>query len=527
MRHLPIVAGSLAAQLQEMTMTNAFQSFPAGPRALRQLLLGAAAALTLSGSLGATSILSPAYAQSAAQLQTQRATAPVAIPGVVPSFADVIDRVKGAVVSVRVRLGEAAEDSESTGMPGLQPGDPLERFFRRFGEGGAPGMRRGGPARQSMAQGSGFIISGDGYVVTNNHVVKNAQEVVLGLDDGRNLHAKVVGTDEKTDLALLKIIEAGQFPFTEWTDGSPRVGDWVLAVGNPFGLGGTVTAGIISARGRDIGAGPYDDFLQIDAPVNRGNSGGPTFDVYGRVVGVNTAIYSPSGGSVGIGFAIPASVARDVIGSLREHGRVERGFIGVQIQAITPELADSLHLKTSKGALVADAQPNTPAAKAGLRSGDVIVAVNGEPIEAARELSRKIAALGPEKKAQISYLRGGREANVEITLGALPDQAASAQSAPGRQSEDLDRLEGPRLGLRLAPGRGGVTVAEVDPASPAARQGLREGDVIVDVAGKPVTRPAEVADAVREARRSDRKSVLMRVRTGDSTRFVALPVSPG
>ena len=314
-------------------MTNSFRLFSspsrcAASRPLRQLLLGAAAALTLSGSLGATAVLSPAYAQSVSQSPTQEAV-PVTVPGSIPSFADVIDRVKGAVVSVRVRVGDANEDSESTGMPGLQPGDPLERFFRRFGENGAPGMRRYGPRRQTMAQGSGFIISSDGYVVTNNHVVKNAQEVILGLDDGRSLHAKVVGTDEKTDLALLKIAEAGPFPFTEWADGAPRVGDWALAVGNPFGLGGTVTAGIVSARGRDIGAGPYDDFLQIDAPVNRCNSGGPTFDVYGRVVGVNTAIYSPSGGSIGIGFAIPTTVARNVIDALREHGRVERGFIGV------------------------------------------------------------------------------------------------------------------------------------------------------------------------------------------------------
>jgi len=512
-------------------MTNSFRLFsspsrPAASRPLRQLLLGAAAALTLSGSLGATAVLSPAYAQSVSQSPTQQA-APVTVPGSIPSFADVIDRVKGAVVSVRVRVGDSAEDSEGVGMPGLQPGDPLERFFRRFGENGAPGMRRYGPRRQTMAQGSGFIISSDGYVVTNNHVVKNAQEVILGLDDGRSLHAKVVGTDEKTDLALLKIAEAGPFPFTEWADGAPRVGDWALAVGNPFGLGGTVTAGIVSARGRDIGAGPYDDFLQIDAPVNRGNSGGPTFDVYGRVVGVNTAIYSPSGGSIGIGFAIPATVARNVIDALREHGRVERGFIGVQIQAITPELADSMQLKTNRGALVADAQPNTPAAKAGLRSGDVIIAVNGEPIEAARELSRKIAALGPEKKVEITYLRGGREAKASITLGVLPEEAAPSRPSSGRQGEDLDRQDGQRLGLRLAPGHGGVMVAEVEPASPAARQGLREGDVIVEVAGKPVLRPADVADAVREARRSDRKTVLMRVRTGDSTRFVALPANPG
>ncbi len=364
-------------------------------------------------------------------------------------------------------------------------------------------------------------------MVTNNHVVKNAQEVVLGLDDGRSVTAKVVGTDEKTDLALLKINEAGAYPVTEWAEGTPRIGDWVLAVGNPFGLGGTVTAGIVSARGRDIGAGPYDDFLQIDAPVNRGNSGGPTFDLHGHVVGVNTAIYSPSGGSVGIGFAIPASVARDVIAALKDHGKVERGYIGVQIQSITPEIAESLNLKNNKGALVADTQPDTPAAKAGLKSGDVIVAVNGDRIDTARDLSRKIAALGPEKIVNLTYLRNGREASAAVTLGALPEQTASARGGRDRDrfgSDDSDR-SGPRLGLRLAPGNGGVRVVEVEPDSPAANQGLREGDVILEVAGKAVSRPADVADAVRSARQGDRKTVLLRVKSGEGTRFVALPTN--
>ncbi len=511
-------------------------------KTLRNSLLGACAALAI-GAMSAPAFLPDAQAQAQVQAQAQQAQAqndnraqpaqsraeprPVTIPGAavaLPSFADIIDRVKPAVVSVRVRISDRSADSMGRrggrgGMPpGVEPGDPLERFFRRFGEEG----QRQRP-REAMAQGSGFIISADGYVVTNNHVVQNATEVVLGLDDGRSVRAKLVGTDEKTDLALLKIEEQGNYPFVEWADGVSRIGDWVLAVGNPFGLGGTVTAGIVSARGRDIGAGPYDDFIQIDAPVNRGNSGGPTFDLNGRVVGVNTAIYSPSGGSVGIGFAIPTSVARDVIAQLRENGSVSRGYIGVQIQAITPEIADSLGLRDRNGALIAETQANTPAAKAGLRSGDVIVSVDGNRVENPRELSRRIASLGPRRQTQIGFVRDGREQTAAVQLEALPERTADARSGGATQGQpDAD---GQRLGLRLAPGADGVEVSEVEPGSPAARTGLREGDVIMEVGGKAVKRPADVANAVREARSSARKSILMRVRSTEGVRFVAIPTA--
>ncbi len=497
---------------------------------LRKTLLGACAALAI-GSFSVPAFLPDAHAQAQTQAQNNNRAQPapvgsaapaVTIPGAIPSFADMIDRVKPAVVSVRVRIAETGEANTSRrGMPpGIQPGDPLERFFRRFGE----QDQRARP-RQSMGQGSGFIISPDGFVVTNNHVVKNATEVTLGLDDGRSMKAKVIGTDEKTDLALLKIEEQGTYPFTEWAGGTPRIGDWVLAVGNPFGLGGTVTAGIVSARGRDIGAGPYDDFIQIDAPVNRGNSGGPTFDIQGRVVGVNTAIYSPSGGSVGIGFAIPANVARDVIAQLRDNGSVSRGYIGVQIQGITPEIAESMGLRNSKGALVAEAQANTPAAKAGLRSGDVIVSVDGAGVESPRELSRRIAGLGPKRQTQIGFLREGREQTVSVQLEALPERAADARTGSSDSDRGAQQGEGARLGLRLAPGADGVQVAEVEPGSPAARTGLREGDVILDVAGKAVKSPGDVADAVRTARSDKRKTLLMRVRSSEGVRFVAVPTA--
>ena len=310
----------------------------------RAALLGATAALVIGGASAQTfAPPAPAVAQALAQAQ-----APF-------SFADTVERVRGAVVSVKVRINDSGPtaSSDDDGL-GAQPGDPLERFFRRFGENGIPGLPGMGgqrPRRFAQSQGSGFIISADGYVVTNNHVVENARDVTLTLDGGKTVEATVIGTDKRTDLALLKIKASGTYPFVSFAGKAPRVGDWVVAIGNPFGLGGTVTAGIVSARGRDIGSGPYDDFLQIDAPVNRGNSGGPTFNFQGEVVGVNTAIYSPSGGSVGIGFAIPSDTVKTVIAALKDNGSVARGYIGVQIQPVTDEIADSLGLKAKKGAL--------------------------------------------------------------------------------------------------------------------------------------------------------------------------------
>ncbi len=289
--------------------------------------------------------------------------------------------------------------------------------------------------RVGMAQGSGFLISSDGYIVTNNHVVENATDVQVSMQDGRTIPATVVGTDKKTDLALLKLKTGSNYPYVQWGSSVPRVGDWVIAVGNPFGLGGTVTAGIVSARGRDIGAGPYDDFLQIDAPVNRGNSGGPTFNTEGQVVGINTAIFSPSGGSVGIGFAIPTEVAKGVIQELKDKGMVARGWLGIQIQPVTADIADSLGLKDTKGALVAEPQKGSPAGEAGIKSGDVITAVNNEAVDGPKELSRKIAGMGPDKKVELTVWHEGSQETVDVTLGTLPnDQQAKADPAPSRTS---------------------------------------------------------------------------------------------
>lgn len=351
---------------------------------------------------------------------------PIQLSGIqnqLPSFADVVEHVKPAVVSVRVKARVAANDDGEAGpagIEGLPPGHPLERFLRRFGEEGMGQQGRPQQPRIQQAQGSGFFISQDGYVVTNNHVVQNAVEVQLVTDDGKTLSAKVIGTDPRTDLALLKVNDSGNYPFVQLAPAKPRIGDWVLAVGNPFGLGGTVTAGIVSAQGRDIGSGPYDDFLQIDAAVNRGNSGGPTFNQKGEVVGVNTAIYSPSGGNVGIAFAIPAATVQSVVEQLKEHGSVARGFIGVQIQPVTSEVADAIGLKDAHGALVASAEANGPASKAGIKRGDTITAVNGEKITDARDLSRKIGGFAPGTKTSLTVWRDGKERVISFEVGKQP-----------------------------------------------------------------------------------------------------------
>ncbi len=330
-------------------------------------------------------------------------------------FADIVDRVKPAVISVRVK-SEAGPQLSNFELP-FPRGSQMEQFFRRFGMPDMPNTPRG--RNFVSGQGSGFLISADGYAVTNNHVVEKASTVDVAFDDGKTYSAKVIGTDPRTDLALIKI-DGNDFPYVKLADHQPRVGDWVLAVGNPFGLGGTVTAGIVSARGRDIGAGPYDDFIQIDAPVNKGNSGGPTFDVNGTVIGVNTAIFSPSGGKGGIAFAIPASTVESVVASLKDKGTVTRGFIGVQMQPVTKEIAEAIGLKEPKGALVAEALTGSPAEKAGIHTGDTIVAVDGETIKEAKDLSRKIATTAPGKSVSLTLWRQGKERTVTLEVGSQP-----------------------------------------------------------------------------------------------------------
>jgi serine protease Do len=441
-------------------------------------------------------------------------------------FADIVEKVKPAVISVRVKVDASPRVMGFDGNSPFPPNSPMDRFFRRFGmpDGNNPDDQRAPRGRNVITgQGSGFFISPDGYAVTNNHVVDKAENVEITTDDGKNYTAKVIGADPRTDVALIKVEGRSDFPYVKFADGNPRIGDWVLAVGNPFGLGGTVTAGIVSARGRDIGAGPYDDFIQIDAPVNKGNSGGPTFDVDGNVIGVNTAIFSPSGGSVGIAFAIPAETVKTVVAQLKDKGSVTRGWIGVQIQSVTPEIADSLGLKSVQGALVAEPQANSPAAKAGIQAGDVITTVNGNTVKDARGLARQIGGMAPGTSVQVGLLRGGKSQTLTMTLGELPKQQEA-------RAETNDRATGanvPHLGLSLAPaaqngGGEGVVVIEVDPNGAAADQGFKTGDVILDIGGKKVGTPGEVSTAIQDAQKDGKHTILMRVKSGDATKFVAV-----
>ena len=454
-------------------------------------------------------------------------------------FADIVERVKPSVISVKVNINEkvAKDENGNNEDSPFQPGSPMERFFRRFGgpDGLPPGMRGSPRGHAVTGQGSGFFISSDGYAVTNNHVVDGADKVEVTTDDGKIFKAKVIGTDARTDLALIKVEGGSNFPFAKLSDGKPRIGDWVLAVGNPFGLGGTVTAGIVSARGRDIGNGPYDDFIQIDAPVNKGNSGGPAFNTEGEVMGVNTAIYSPSGGSVGIAFSIPASTVKSVVAQLKDKGSVSRGWIGVQIQPVTADIAESLGLNKAEGALVAEPQANSPAAKAGIESGDVIKSVNGETVKDARELARTIGSFAPGTAVKLDVLHKGQDKTVDLTLGQLPNNLqAKADNDNNDRGGATRGTDVPKLGLTLAPansvagaGKDGVVVTEVDPKSAAAERGFKEGDVILEVAGKSVTNAGDVREAIIAARTDNKNSVLMRIKSGGSSRFVAVPLAKG
>jgi serine protease Do len=436
-------------------------------------------------------------------------------------FADIVAKVKPAVISVRVK-----HDNRPKLSSNFSPDSSLEHFFRQFGMPDGWSMPDQPRRRQfTTGQGSGFFISADGYAVTNYHVVDGAKSVEVATDDGKTYEAKVIGSDQRTDLALIKVEGRSDFPFVKLSDKPPRIGDWVLAIGNPFGLSSTVTAGIVSARGRDIGSSPYD-FIQIDAPVNRGNSGGPTFDIDGNVVGVNAAIFSPSGGNVGIAFAVPAETVKNVVAQLREHGSVTRGWIGVQVQSITPDLADSLGLKKPEGALIAEPQADSPASKAGLKAGDVVLSIDASPIKDARDLARKIAEMEPGATIKLAIMRKGSEQTLTVTLGEMPAQRQARAGA-----EDGEGNE-PKIGLTVAPagsvagaGEQGVVVTSVDPSGPAAGKGFRTGDVILEVGGQVVSTPDEVRKALADARSKEKGSVLMRVKSGETTKFVAVPLA--
>jgi len=444
-------------------------------------------------------------------------------------FADLVASVKPAVVSVRVKADMAPQLMSSDEDGQSFEGTPFEKFFRDFRGKGMPAPKRNGPHELVQGQGSGFFVSADGYVVTNHHVVDKAVKVEVVLDNGTAFEAKVIGKDAKTDLALLKVEARQHFPFVELASSMPRVGEWVVAMGNPFGLGGTVTAGIVSAHGRNIGAGPYDDFLQIDAPVNKGNSGGPTFNTKGEVVGVNTAIFSPSGGSVGIAFAIPADTVKAVVEQLKSNGQVDRGWLGVQIQAVSAEIAETLGLANAAGALVTEAQPGSPAAEAGLKSGDVITRVGGAQVQDGRDLARKVAGIGPNKTVDLIFLRDGKEQKVTVKLGQLKDQKG------GKAAADKDASSAPGvLGLTIAPatkvegaGDQGLAVLGVEANSKAAEIGFQEGDVILKAGSKEMSLPGDFKAAMSEAKSAGKKNMLVLLKRGGTTSFLAVPVAIG
>jgi serine protease Do len=490
--------------------------------------------LLAAAALIATSALGLALGNSVPFAAAETATQPtIETPyGRAPlSFADLVAKVSPAVVSINVKgdVKVADNDMQIPGMPDLPEDNPLYDFFKQFRKGMPQAPTKPTP---SLAQGSGFFISPDGFVVTNNHVVEDAEDITVTLEAGEKYPAKLIGSDPRTDVALVKVNAEGKtFPFVEFSSKDPRVGDWVLAVGNPFGLGGTVTAGIISAHNRDIGSGPYD-YLQIDAAVNRGNSGGPAFDLDGKVVGMNTAIFSPSGGNVGIAFAVPAVLVKEVVSELQSHGTVDRGWLGVVIQNVSDDIADSIGLAEAKGAMITKVTEDGPAAKEDLKPGDVIVEVNGEKIADSRDLARKIAELHPDTDVKLSIARYGEQRQVTMKLGTFPSSKKLAALEEDKPADTGEQMKD--LGLSLAPavkfpgaGDEGVVITEVDPQSDAADKGLKPGDVILQVAGVTVSEPSDVAAGVKKAMDSaksdkDTVKVLMQVKTGDQTRFVAL-----
>jgi serine protease Do len=505
--------------------------------------------LKVAAGLAGASVLALAafggYQPSVAQLKPDGQT--MQMPGRAPlSFADIVDRVKPAVVSISVRNGEdkVARNEPNRnrggqgGIPGLPDDHPLNEFFknlpREFGGPrgpGGPGGPRGG--RPSMAQGSGFVVSADGYIVTNNHVIDGGGKIQVAFDESRKFDAELVGTDARTDLALLKIKSDTPLSFVKFATRDNRVGDWVVAVGNPFGLGGTVTAGILSAQGRDIGSGPYD-YLQIDAAVNRGNSGGPTFNLDGDVIGVNTAIYSPSGGNVGIAFAVPAKTAAAVVEQLKSSGSVSRGWLGVKIQNIDEDIAASLGMSEPKGALINEVTPNGPALASGLRTQDAIVAVNGQPIDDSRDLARKIAEFSPNTTVDVKVLRAGKEQMLKVKLGTFPnsrEELAKLDNDTPPKPPANTGFEMGALGLTLAPAASpnasaeGVAIAEVTDNSDAATKGLKSGDLILEVNSQKVANAADVETAVKRAQELGRRAVLLSIKSGDQRRVVAVQLN--
>jgi serine protease Do len=513
--------------------------------------LGRSRAAALGFGLGATLALSPLVwadnpsvmnkPSQAATAAPETMTSPIALMQH-QSFAPLVKKVSPAVVNISVTQNATAdgtaEESDDAPSPGF-PKSPFDEMLRRFFEQQNPSGQRhtfpqmpGGEAHR-IALGSGFIVDPAGYVVTNSHVVGNASKVEVTLQDESKYMAKIIGRDPKTDIAVLKINADKPLPYVTFGDSSAaQVGDWVMAVGNPFGLGGTVTTGIISARGRDIHSGPFDDFLQIDAPINRGNSGGPTFNLEGEVIGINTAIYSPNGGSVGIGFAVPSRVAKNVVAQLEQHGKISRGWLGVQIQEVTPAIAASLGLQGPHGALVAVVTPNSPGAKAGLKQGDVVLAFNGGDVGRLRDLPRLVAETAPDTNAKLKVWRNGQTVELQTTVGELPNTDQAVASS-GQDEAQSPRAEASgmhfaplsnqlRQELRVAKDVQGVAITRVEPGTAADDVGLSAGDVVVAIDQQPVKTPQEAAAKLKEAAASPKKSALLLLNRHGVTQYVGV-----
>ena len=496
-------------------MTRSIFTSPAPKRWRRTAL---AAVLLAGTTLGGYAVGQVSFAATEAAPAT-----PVNPPGsglthTLPDFTDLVTQVKPAVVSITSILTQAAAEQDQPEMP-----------FRGFPFGGmGPQM---GQQHTIEARGSGFIIDANGTIITNNHVVKGARSVSVTLDDGTKLTAKVVGRDPRTDIAVLKVDAPKPLPYIQLgNSANVKPGEWVVAIGNPFGLGGTVTAGIVSARGRDIGSGPYDQFIQIDAPINQGNSGGPLFTQDGKVIGMDTAILSPTGGSVGIGFAIPSDMIRTVVAQLEKSGHVTRGYIGVEAQQISDAMARAMRLTAGSGALIAGVQHDTPAAHAGLQPGDVITAVNGQTVKSPRDLAVDIAGVQPGDEAQLQVVHDGNTKTMSVKVGEMPGEQTASTQGPEQSRE--------RLGLALAPlspdlrsqldvpdGTNGAVVRNVQPGSPADQAGLQAGDVIVGVGGKAVSSPSEAASAIRSATH-DHAVALRIIRNGEPV-FVGVNLDQG
>ena len=503
------------------------------PKFITRFALASALGVSTLAAGIATPIFSPFSGATSALAEPVTIVAPQ-----VPGFADVVEAVSPAVVSVRVearveKVGRKNRKHREFRFDRRFFGDddeaPFFRNHRRNREEGRPYPPRKrhdrNPRRFGMSQGSGFFVSEDGYIVTNNHVISNGSKFVVVTNDGTEYEATLVGSDKRSDLAVLKVEADQKFTYVTFDDKNPRVGEWVVAVGNPFGLGGTVTAGIISANGREIKSNRYDDFIQIDAAVNKGNSGGPTFNLSGKVVGVNTAIFSPSGGNVGIAFAIPASTASEIVRDLIDDGQVMRGWLGVQIQPVTKEIAQSIGLDEAKGAIVASTQEDSPAKTAGIKPGDVIIAVNGDKIKGPRALSRAIGKISPDTETTITLWRDGKSSDITLKLGKLNEKTSARN--PAKQQRSLKSLARIGLELRSAQDGNGVEVVDVVPGSIAEKRGIEIGDNIRTINGEEVTNPGQVLEIIQQIKNLNRKAALFQIERDGDSRFVAVPLKRG